>query len=148
MGLAEALTDESYPDVLHKESLTQLNLSVLKLDDVIRDLNYTLQIKHNADEVKEAVCFNDIVKDIKISIKDVIEKHKVSIETNFDEADKFMTVKSYIYSVFFNLISNSIKYRQAGLLPVISLKSLKTAEGIQLIISDNGSGIDIDKNRS
>jgi light-regulated signal transduction histidine kinase (bacteriophytochrome) len=146
MGLAQALTEDNYPEALRKEFLTQLNLSVLKMDDVIRDINKSLQIKNNINELKEVVCFTDVVKDIKTSIAHFIEMHKVIIETDFDEVDKFMTVKSYVYSLLNTLISNSIKYRQPGLLPVISLKSLRINDGIQLIISDNGLGINLDKN--
>lgn len=146
MALGEALSDASYPDELHKELLTHLNLSVSKLDNVIRDLNDTLQIKHNRDEVMEVVCFTDIVEDIKTGIKDVIEKYHVSIESDFAQADRLMTVKSYVYSVFLKLLSNSIKYRQPGLPPVISLKSFARGGGIELIISDNGLGIDLKKN--
>lgn len=148
MALSEALGDESYPEELRKEFLNQLNNSVSRLDDVIKDLYNALQIRHNTGEIKEVVCFDDIVKDVKTNIKDLIEKYKVLIETDFDEADRFMSVKTYIYSVFFTLISNGIKYRQPDREPVISLKSYKTIDGLRLIISDNGLGVDLKKNRN
>ena len=43
------------------------------------------------------------------------------------------------------MITNSIKYAQPGLEPVISIKSIKSEEKKQLIFSDNGRGFDSEK---
>ena len=50
-----------------------------------------------------------------------------------------------MYSVFYNLVSNSIKYRQAGLLPVIEIKSYLINDKIEIHYTDNGLGIDMKK---
>jgi signal transduction histidine kinase len=57
------------------------------------------------------------------------------------------TLKSYLYSIFYNLISNSIKYRQADQLPVITIISYLKEDKIEIHYADNGLGIDL-KNRA
>jgi signal transduction histidine kinase len=50
-----------------------------------------------------------------------------------------------LYSIFYNLIHNSIKYRQPGLPCVIQIRSRLLKEGVQLVFKDNGIGIDLKK---
>ena len=47
-------------------------------------------------------------------------------------------------SIFFNLITNSIKYAKPGLTPVITITS-RVHEGVnQLVFTDNGLGFDME----
>ena len=73
---------------------------------------------------------------------------EVAIECDFSEVDEMLTIKSYMYSVFYNLISNSIKYRKPDEKPVIRIASKKDGARIGLTFQDNGIGIDIDRYRS
>ncbi|MBK9016545.1 MAG: hypothetical protein IPM82_22095 [Saprospiraceae bacterium] len=56
-----------------------------------------------------------------------------------------MYLKSYLNSIFYNLISNSIKYRQPDLAPVIEIKARLVQNKLTLTFKDNGLGIDLDK---
>lgn len=51
------------------------------------------------------------------------------------------TIKSYLYSIFYNLISNSIKYKQTNKAPVIQIKNTIDKEKIIISYVDNGLGI-------
>ena len=119
--------------------------SVMKLDNVIKDINTILQVKGGVNEIKEKVHFSRLVEDIKISLKNMIEKKNIEIKYDFSEMDEFLTLKSYIYSIFYNLISNSIKYRQENVHSVIEIKSQYVKNKIELIFTDNGMGIDLQK---
>jgi signal transduction histidine kinase len=56
------------------------------------------------------------------------------------------TVKSYLYSIFYNLTSNSIKYRRADVQPILTIESHKLKNKIEFVFKDNGKGIDLHKN--
>jgi signal transduction histidine kinase len=56
-----------------------------------------------------------------------------------------MSLKSYVYSIFYNLISNSIKYKKPDICPVIEIKSVRREDKIELLFKDNGRGIDLKK---
>jgi signal transduction histidine kinase/DNA-binding NarL/FixJ family response regulator len=118
--------------------------SALSLDDIITDLSHVLEIKHD-NHTKESVIFTDVVNSIVLSINDLLTLHKFTVSFNFLAVDKIFTVKSYLYSIFYNLISNSIKYRQKHVDGNITIKSELIASCIVLTFSDNGSGINMDK---
>jgi PAS domain S-box-containing protein len=119
--------------------------SVVKLDNVVKDLNQILQVKREISETKEKVYFSKLVRDIKISIKNLIEKNKVEIKCDFSEIDEFSSLKSYLSSIFFNLISNSIKYRQQQIPCSIEIKSHVIKNKVEIIFTDNGMGMDLKK---
>ena len=51
-----------------------------------------------------------------------------------------------MYSIFYNLISNSIKYRRQHIPSVIAIESRLAKNKMELIFIDNGMGIDLNKN--
>ncbi len=67
----------------------------------------------------------------------------MQIITDFSAVDKMTSIKSYLHSIFYNLISNSIKYRQSGKAPLIKIKSDLNEETIRISFKDNGVGIDL-----
>lgn len=121
----------------------ELHESVKRLDTVILDLNDILNVATTIKEKREEVFFSNIVHFIKSEIKNLIENNEVEIITDFAEAPGFTTIKSYIHSIFYNLISNSIKYRQADKKPVIEISSKKIGKKLILKFTDNGTGIDL-----
>src|SRR5206468_107926 len=115
------------------------------LDEVIQDLNDILQVKYSTHEKKENVRFSALVDDISVGLSQEIKKSGVNIITNFAGHDEMRTVKNFIYSIFFNLISNSIKYRRSEAAPVIEISSRRQPGKTVLVFKDNGLGIDMKK---
>lgn len=119
--------------------------SVYKLDDTVKDLNQILQVRSTMNEGNELVEFSQLVEDIKISIKNLFDQDVIKITYDFSEINTFSTLKSYIHSIFYNLITNSIKYRQPQIPCHIKIKSHLKDKKLRLIFTDNGLGIDLEK---
>jgi PAS domain S-box-containing protein len=146
-GLSNMILNNSDLDKRDQQKcLEGLALSVKKLDDVIIDLNYILQVRREINEKKEIVKFSEIVNDIKTSINNLIQKEEVVVFTDFSAVNELSTLKSYLNSIFYNLISNSIKYRDPLRKPRINITSRLLENKIEIAFSDNGLGIDIDTN--
>ncbi|PQJ09816.1 hypothetical protein CJD36_017995 [Flavipsychrobacter stenotrophus] len=147
MGISDALKEGYIEEEEEKEVfMTGLFDSAKKLDIVITDLNRILQLKHGLNENKEKVHFSTLVNDIKFTISGVGENDMFQVKCDFSAVDEMITLKSYLHSIFYNLISNSIKYKRPGIVPVIEISSAKIKGGLVLTFSDNGLGIDMEKN--
>lgn len=120
--------------------------AVDKLDMVINDINDILRVNYRANEKKESVQFGAIIDDIKLSIANLLDANDVTIECNF-EVTEILTIKSYLYSIFFNLISNSIKYGQPAQKTMIRIATKKVNNTIEINFRDNGIGFDVQKHR-
>ncbi len=145
LGVAEVIQHSSITKEEEAMMMSEMFNSVRKLDDIIRDLNYTLQIKNQVNEKKDLVKFADLVADIKVSISTMLKHEEVVIITDFAKLDGMLVIKSYLYSIFYNLISNSIKYHRPGVGPVIEIRSSNTGDKPGLTFKDNGMGIDLEK---
>lgn len=133
-------------DAEGKEVLQALSLSVNNLDKVIVDLNHVLQISSQFNDKKERVSFTELVEEIKTGISQMIQKNGAKIEYNFEAIDEMLILKSYMHSIFQNLIVNAIKYRRVNEAPVIHINSKISGNTICIIIKDNGKGIDLVQN--
>lgn len=145
MGFAEELKDLTYGEEERNLFTSELASSVTKLDGVIKDLNHILQVKREVSEMKEAVTFSQMLHDIQNSIKNMIVNEQVVIQTDFSSIDQMQTTKSYLYSIFYNLLTNSIKYRRPGIAPLITITSQKVGDNVTIRFKDNGLGIDLEK---
>jgi len=129
------------------ELINALNYSAVALDNVIKDLSLILQIRREVNEQKTTIHFSEIIKEIQLSIDNLIQLEKVEFKLDFSEVDQILSIKSYIYSIFYNLISNSIKYKQPETNPIIKIKSALVDQQVVLLFTDNGLGIDLKKNK-
>lgn len=147
IGLTEVLKSEELTDLLRKEFISSIYDSAQKLDDVVKDLNHVLTVRREVDQKKDFVHFQSLVDDISDSIRNIIESSGAEIRTDFSESDGILTIKGYLYSVFYNLIINSIKYRKQDVRLKLLIKSTKLKGKLILEFADNGMGIDLSKHQ-
>jgi signal transduction histidine kinase len=122
-----------------------IKFSIQKLDEVIKDINFILQVKNEAADKKQVVKFEDLVKDIKIGVLTMLRDENAKIKCDFSQVETISSIKSYMHSIFYNLIVNSIKYKSPGETPVIDISSRLTDRNIEIVFKDNGIGIDLEK---
>jgi signal transduction histidine kinase len=145
IGLSYRLQQLDLANDIKKQIASGLSTSVNKLDAVIRDLNDILKIRQKVDESKQLINLTQFASDIHLSIEKMVENENADIVWDFSGADEIVTIKSYLHSIFYNLISNSLKYRQPGIPPIIHIRSKKVNNKIVLLFKDNGLGIDLPK---
>lgn len=143
MGLSNLLTGSNDDAVINRPLLNALAVSVKNLDGIIKDLNLVLQVRENISEKKEIIYFEKLVEEIEASIQNIMEEQNAVVRCNFSGAESIFSIRSYLYSIFYNLILNSIKYSRAGTAPVIVISSLQHENSIELLFEDNGKGIDL-----
>lgn len=146
LGLAAMINDPRYDVELKDKAIEGIQTSAKNLDSILSDLNDILQTRNEISEKKTHVKFSEKVDKVKELLTDVIQSKKVAIETDFTQIDSIHTIKSYIHAIFYNLISNSIKYAQPGIEPRIKIWSEKINDKIILHFTDNGLGFNLEKN--
>ncbi len=145
LGITDLITQGDMNEEETNFLMLSLTETTKKLDGIIMDLNYATQLKLSPNENRETILFSEIVESIIISINQIIEKNEVVVVTCFDIMNTCFSVKSYIYSIFYNLITNSIKYKKPGHPLLCEIISEKTGDNLILTVRDNGLGIDLGK---
>ncbi len=127
-----------------RTALEKLISSANDLDQVVKDLNAILNIKRHTGNLTE-VDLNESLSRTKRILEKEIEETGTRILNNFSEADKVYAIAPYVESILYNLISNSIKYRDPGRTPYIAIKTTHESDFVCLAVMDNGLGIDLKK---
>ncbi|MDB5132090.1 MAG: domain S-box protein [Mucilaginibacter sp.] len=143
ISLSRMLRQDDLPLNDKAESEEFLFQSISKLDEIVNDLNQILQVRRDISETKEKVVFFELVNNLLTGFRHLITQEHISVVTDFAGAEYIHTIKSYLHSIFYNLISNSIKYRQPGIPLIIEVKSRKRGKKIVLTFKDNARGIDL-----
>jgi signal transduction histidine kinase len=116
-----------------------------KLDAVVRDLNKIVEFNGAIeDQEKEKVNFYDIIENIKGALAKQILDTGANIIAQIADVE-YKAIKPYIYSVLYNLISNSIKYRRQEMRPEILINIYQENKNISIVLKDNGLGMDLEK---
>jgi len=145
IGFNEELNTADYNEEEKKYFLKQLSSAVNRLDEVIIDLNNILQVNNTIKEQKDEIFFSQIVYNVRTILHKMIDSESVEIVTSFKNAPSILSLKSFLHSIFYNLISNSVKYKRPDVPLLLQIKSEMRENKLCLTFEDNGSGIDMEK---
>jgi signal transduction histidine kinase len=117
------------------------------LDSVIKDLNAVLDLRKESEKELEWIDLDEKLAQSKRILKNSIEISRAEIEFENDAFNEIKSNPTYIDSIFYNLISNAIKYRSEERELEIKISTKIDNERKVIIFSDNGIGIDLEKNK-
>jgi signal transduction histidine kinase len=125
-----------------KSSLLSISQS---LNDTITHLNEIVSVQSKAQNEKKEVFFDEVLQTVKNAINRQILDTNAEIYSDFSEIPSIQYIPAYMESIFLNLISNSIKYRDPERSPEIDIFTYTDEDGEYLMFKDNGLGIDLEK---
>ena len=146
VGLINQTSSEHIDPELEK-LLTGLRVSAEKTDGIIKDLNTVLSMESESNHAREPVNLSELIEDIKIDLKVMMEESEAVIVCNFDDEPEITGIRGYLYSVIHNLVTNAIKYRREDLVPQIQFQSKRVQGDIHLLCKDNGLGMDLGEDK-
>ncbi|MEY4594055.1 MAG: hypothetical protein RIQ47_465, partial [Bacteroidota bacterium] len=144
LGLSRIFNLKDPADDRNKLVLQNIESSAKNIDTVLKDLNEILSIKKDLSKSKEYVDFNEIINTTLKGLEQEIKSAQPEITIDL-QVPGVQSIKSYITSIFANLINNSIKYRAEDRKCKISIRSSVTPTSCILEFEDNGIGIDLDR---
>ena len=145
IGLSELILECNLEKDDHVEIVRNLAKSAENLDNIIKDINKILSVNKDVLESKETINLHTLTETIVQILEYNYEDAQFMVVTNFDAIDEIYTLKSYLHSIFLNLISNAIKYKKHDAPPVVEIKATKSDDKVIITFSDNGIGIDLVK---
>ncbi|MGZ5243845.1 MAG: ATP-binding protein [Bacteroidia bacterium] len=123
----------------------KLNFSAMQLKKMIEDLLEATKHEINTEQNYELIDFNKIYQEIHGSMDQMVAQADPEIITNFVKYPFIFYPYQDLKSIMANLFSNAVKYRSPDRKAKITIKTEKTPEGPILTFTDNGMGIDLEK---
>lgn len=136
-------------------ALDPADITVFKecLKDISAHLNKTLShlntvvTTHTVEHHFERVSLQQELEVVLYSFRAEIKEKKVAVHVDFSAFDSLLYVQNYMRSILTNLISNAIRYKSPDRDCVINIRTKKILDKQLLIVTDNGSGINLEKHR-
>jgi signal transduction histidine kinase len=125
--------------------IDQITHATSELDCVIHDLTTILEVKSNVNATVTEVDFAREMQIIRSKLHSDIVQSRCVIHEDFSDAPVMHTVREYVDSILYNLVSNAIKFRSRDRSLVIRVSSYHHGDYICLQVEDNGSGFDLEK---
>ncbi len=149
LSLFELIEVSKIKDAETLEVIDFIKLAGDKLKNTLDKYVDSLNEKHRDSSALEPVNLHDSLQNVIQSIHPLLNQTGVNWSVDFSKAPVVQFKKSYLESVFLNLITNSIKYSKSNETPEIEIYSEKLNGIIQLIYKDKGIGFDMEmvKNR-
>ncbi|MDW8331012.1 MAG: ATP-binding protein [Cyclobacteriaceae bacterium] len=125
-----------------RELSDYISRSAADLDSILRDLSMIIDIRNDLYRVRE-----------KISLLEEVERTLLLVgfkagdgllEVNFEKAPYVYAIRPMVHSIFYNLISNAVKYKSPDRILKISIRSFNDGKDKIIVeVADNGLGIDL-----
>ncbi|MCZ8090801.1 PAS domain S-box protein [Flavobacterium sp.] len=146
-GLLNLIDDIPIENPDLKELIDGFSTSTHLLNETINDLVKVIIIKDNPAIEKERILIKDIFENVFNQLNFLINLHKPILKIELSEEYISNINKSYLESIFLNLMTNSIKYRSATNQLKITITSKVINEELVISFKDNGIGIDMGRNK-
>ncbi|HEY3430820.1 MAG TPA: ATP-binding protein, partial [Cyclobacteriaceae bacterium] len=144
LGLTNLLnaSKEDFSDEA-KQIIAHIHESSQEFDVIIRDLNKIIDIRNELYRIKEKVTLKDELDQVMKLIRNQITSD-MKFHTDFEPAPFLYTVRPVLNSIFYNLLTNAVKYRSPQRPLEVHLRSKMKSGFIEIQIQDNGLGINLE----
>lgn len=147
-GLLNLIDDIPIENPELKELIDGFSTSTHLLNETINDLVKVIIIKDNPSIKKEKVHIKEVFENVFNQLNFLISLHKPILKIELEEEYISNINKSYLESIFMNLMTNSIKYRSTTNQLKINISSKVENDDLIIKFKDNGIGIDMERNKT
>ena len=144
LGLLDIFKASGFLNNDNRFYIEKIGVSAKELDEIIGDLNKLLEIKNNLKDFREDVELETKFIHVCTTLERQIKENNVVFDIDF-QVKTIHSVSLYIDSIFYNLVSNAIKYRSVDRQVYIQISSRKDKNTTVITVKDNGMGIDMQK---
>ncbi len=141
-----SLLESSESEEERHEMMQLIKTVSSSLSETIDHLNEVININTNIRLVTKPLHLNQYVVKTQNVLSEQIHSSDATILSTIPDDLVINHNPAYLESILYNLISNAIRYKHPDRKPLITLKWSEENNVKALEISDNGIGIDMDKN--
>lgn len=141
------IDDLSISDPMLTELLKGIRDSTNNLNQTINDLIKILIIKDNPAIEQTKLNLQSVFETVVSQIGNIIKSSEAEILTSFDQVNNLFFNRSYLESIFLNLLTNAIRYRSPKRKLKVHVKAKQDQDHTYITFEDNGLGIDMERHK-
>lgn len=121
----------------------ELEKSVSKLDHTLVGLVEVIEAQHSSNSVAKQLVFKEVWGRIVSDFEDEIREADAQILLDFSHRPEIFYVEAFMESIFRNMLSNALKYRDSERRLRLAFSTESTEGAVLLKVKDNGVGMDL-----
>ncbi len=125
----------------------KIEQSVHQMDQTLHDLIEVIAYNKHINKKEIVITFSELLEEITFTLEEQIVSSNAKIISDFSDAPAISYIPSHTKSILLNLLTNAIKYRSDDRQLTINIKTKDLGEFVCLSVSDNGTGIDIERHK-
>jgi signal transduction histidine kinase len=146
IGLGSLYDIQNPAEPFNTEVIRRIKQSSSDLDEVIRDMTAILRTKSGIADNFSQLSLRDMVSKVLLQLDQDIKDKNISVFNDLEEPFAISGVPAYVQSIFYNILSNSVKYCETfG--SKIRISAAHAEHHIKIYFEDSGVGFDADANR-
>lgn len=124
------------------EILNMIHQSIEKFHKVLKDLSVTGEKQAEEAETPSSISLSELFEEVKSNMLDTITETRALFIEDIGDVPYIKFPQKNLRSIFYNLISNAIKYRLDDRRPEIRISTKRTDGYVLIEVHDNGVGIE------
>jgi signal transduction histidine kinase len=145
--LQELQPEETKGSIMFQKTIYNIVQTAERMNVRVADLLDLSRMELSLDAMQEELDVEAMLKVVQEELQSDIHKNNAVVEYDFSALPKLLSGRENLHSLMSNLLSNGIKYRSPDRDPVIRLETYHEDGYDVLKITDNGLGMDLEKNR-
>lgn len=137
--------DEAESENEKLEMLNYMKTLSKSLSKTINNLSEIVSVQSKPDLDIEKTNLRSTIKSVLKDLEYLISEKEAVIDVYVKDSCHLTVNRSYLYSIFQNLITNGLKYKHPNRIPEILIASDCLPDRTVISIKDNGIGIDLNK---
>ena len=150
-GLSDILINSNAVKPEYAEVLKMFKNTINQMQRTNHSLNNILKLRKNLlrkeDVSDQSFSLQSIIEDVKTTLQNNLDEAKATVEVDMDGVSEVHFPYVHIKSIFFNLLTNAIKYRDPKRPLTINIKAKKEGDNFSFIVQDNGLGMNLNLNK-
>ena len=145
-SLLELFDTQELNDPENQYILRKLTESSDELSHTLNDLTHIVGRKEQLSKPKVTLSFQQVFDEATDQLRPVIDQTGAEVSADFTEAPRICYLQTFLTSICYHLLSNALRFRNPERVPRIHVQTTRYGSNICLSITDNGVGIDLERN--
>lgn len=146
--LTEHLSNNSLETPMVGKLLDMISGSIERFNKTIHDLSDITKLQRLNEEEEHSVDLEEVIDDIKMDLSFLLRESKGQIQLALGHIKRINFSPKNLRSIFYNLMSNSLKYRFPDRDPLVVISGAEDHQFIIITVEDNGLGMDLGESPS
>jgi PAS domain S-box-containing protein len=127
--------------------LPKISRSVQHMDATLRGLIQVIELQDRQEKAEYGISLQKVIHDVMERQQAAIQESNAQIRVHNENDCQVTYVRSYLYTIISNLISNALKYRDQQRPLVLDISIVQEKDYCRLVFEDNGIGINLPQYR-